>query len=333
MFTCVKNLKIIFFLGVSFLLSVALFSCIFQKPRKAVVIYVCIDQVYAEPVLKAFEQKTGIKVLPVYDVEATKTSGMINRLIAEKPRPQADVFWNNEFAQTFLLKERGVLAPYFSAVGRDISTRQKDEQGFWTAFGGRARVIIVNRQLVAEKDYPKSIYDLLDPKWPAERIAISSPVFGTSATQVAAMYALFGPEKARKFFKDLKERNVRILDGNSVVKDLVAGGQLLWGLVDSDDAFTAIHEGKNIEMIFPDQETIGTLIIPGTVSLVAGAPHPEEARQLIDYLLQPETEKELISAGLWLEDLAKVKNMDVKFSEVMQQAQTSRDDLKNIFVR
>jgi hypothetical protein len=97
-----------------------------ELPARSVVIYTSADQIYSEPILKEFEVQTGIKVLAVYDVEATKTTGLMNRLIAEKNRPLADVFWNSEFTQTILLKEEGVLAPYTSAPNDGIvgSVRQ-----------------------------------------------------------------------------------------------------------------------------------------------------------------------------------------------------------------
>ena len=82
--------------------------------EKTVVVYTSVDQVYSEPVFRDFEKETGIHVLPVYDVEATKTTGLVNRLIAEKARPQADVFWSGEFSQTIVLKNESVLAPYQS---------------------------------------------------------------------------------------------------------------------------------------------------------------------------------------------------------------------------
>jgi ABC-type Fe3+ transport system substrate-binding protein len=56
-----------------------------------------------------FEQKTGIKEKPVYDIEAAKTVGWRTRLIAEKGPSQADVFWSGEILQTLDLKEKGVL--------------------------------------------------------------------------------------------------------------------------------------------------------------------------------------------------------------------------------
>ena len=78
------------------------------------------DQVFSEPILKLYEKRTGIRVLPVYDVEAAKTTGLVNRLITEKDHPQADVFWNGEFVQTLLLQTDGLLAPYQSPNSADI---------------------------------------------------------------------------------------------------------------------------------------------------------------------------------------------------------------------
>ena len=60
----------------------------------SVTVYTSQDQVYAEPILQRFEQETGVRVRAVYDSEAVKTVGLINRLIAEKNHPRCDLFWN-----------------------------------------------------------------------------------------------------------------------------------------------------------------------------------------------------------------------------------------------
>ena len=59
-----------------------------------------------------FTQETGIAVKAVYDSEAQKTTGLVTRIIAERGRPRADVFWNNEVAQTIVLKDKGALEAY-----------------------------------------------------------------------------------------------------------------------------------------------------------------------------------------------------------------------------
>jgi iron(III) transport system substrate-binding protein len=61
------------------------FSAGTQAPT--VVVYVSHDEVFSEPILKDFEKETGIKVRAVYDTEETKSTGVMNRLIAEKNNP------------------------------------------------------------------------------------------------------------------------------------------------------------------------------------------------------------------------------------------------------
>lgn len=326
-------------------LLLLLSGCVSGEKEKKVVVYTSVDQHYSEPVLKKFEQETGIKVLPVYDVEAAKTTGLVNRLIAEKSRPQADVFWNSEFAQTMLLKENGVLAPYRSPSAQDIPDSFRDAEGFWTGFGGRARILMVNTNLVKQGDFPVSIYDLTGEKWTGQEVGIAYPLFGTSATHAAALYASLGPQEGKKFYESLKSKGVQVVDGNSVVRDLVAQGRLKVGLTDTDDAYQAVSEGAPVKIIVPDQEGMGAFIIPNTVALVAGAPNPEEAKILIDYLLSPEAENDLTASGFIqaplrsgmvkdeVADWSAVKKMEVNFESVYQNMENVKNELSQVFVR
>lgn len=257
-----------------------------------VVVYTSLDQVFSEPILKEFEQRTGIKVKPVYDVEASKTTGLVNRLIAEKNNPQADVFWNSEVGRTLVLKDKDILAPYNSPSASDIPSQFKDANGFWTGFAARARVLIYNTNMLKSAEVPKSIFDLTKPQWKSNA-ALAYPLFGTTATHVAAMYAVLGKEKTEQYFKDLKANGVVIVDGNSVSRDVVVQGEVAVGFTDTDDVNVAIQAGKPVKMIFPDKDGIGTLLIPNTVALINNAPHPEEGKKLIDFLLSKEIEGKL----------------------------------------
>ena len=67
-----------------------------SSKQQEVVVYVSEDQVFSEPILKDFERETGITVKPVFDTEESKSTGVMNRLIAEKDNAQADVYWANE---------------------------------------------------------------------------------------------------------------------------------------------------------------------------------------------------------------------------------------------
>ena len=87
------------------------------------------------------------------------------------------------------------------------------------------------------------------------------------------------------FFRQLKANDVKIVDGNSVVRDLVARGEVKIGLTDTDDVNVAIEDGQPIAMVLPDAAGLGVPVMPNMVSLIANAPHVEEGQRLIDYLL------------------------------------------------
>jgi iron(III) transport system substrate-binding protein len=86
---------------------------------------------------------------------------------------------------------------------------------------------------------------------------------------------------------------VRIVDGNSVVRDLVARGEVKVGLTDTDDVNVAIEDRQPIAMVLPDAVGLGVPVMPNMVSLIANGPHPEEGRRLIDYLLSADVERQL----------------------------------------
>ena len=258
----------------------------------AVTIYVATDRVFSEPILRGYEQKSGVKVNVVYDTEETKSTGLANRLLAEKGNPQADVFWSNEPVRTLVLKSRGVLTPYKSTGATDLPPELKDPEGYWTGFSARLRVIVYNTSLVKAEDAPRSVLDLADPKW-KDQTAIADPRFGTTSFHVAALYAELGDARADEFFKRLKANGVKIVPANSVVCDMVSRGEVKAGLTDTDDVNVAIESKKPVAMVLPDRDGMGVPVMPNMLSLIAGAPHPEAGRKLIDYLLSEEVERML----------------------------------------
>jgi iron(III) transport system substrate-binding protein len=268
-------------------------SCASLPANSATVtVYTSLDQVFSEPVLREYEKNTGVEVRAVYDVEASKTTGLVNRLIAEKRRPRADVFWNSEVGQTLVLKENGVLAPYRSPAADDIPAQFKDSEAFWTGFGARARVLIYNKNMLAEDSLPRSIFELTEQRWRG-RLAMAYPLFGTTATHVAAWYAVLGKERTEAYLKALKDNDVLIVDGNGTARDVVVQGEVPIAFTDTDDVNVAIQKGEPVGMLFPDKTGLGTLMIPNTIALVAGGPNPDEGKRLIDYLLSRDVESKL----------------------------------------
>lgn len=264
------------------------------RPARTVTVYVSEDRVFSEPILQAFERETGIRVEAVYDTEEAKSTGVMNRLLAERDHPRADVYWANEPIRAEVLKREGVAAPYVSPAAEGIPPGLRDPDGAWTGFSARLRVLVVHRDV---EDPPASILAYADPAWKGRGV-IANPLFGTTTSHVAALFAAWGDERARDFLERVKANGTAISTSNGESADLVASGRYDFALVDSDDAVARMRQGRPVSLVYPDQEEggLGCFLVPNAVVLVRGAPHPEEGKRLIDYLLSPATEEALAKA-------------------------------------
>ncbi len=262
-----------------------------------VVVYTALDAEFSQPILRQFTADLGIKVLPKFDTESTKTVSLVEAIIAEKDHPRCDVFWNNEILHTLRLQELGMLETFQPPTAQEYPEMYRSIDGVWHGFAARARILLVNTKVVAEADRPTSIHDLADPKW-KDKVAIAKPLFGTTATHAACLFQVWGDEKAKEFFRKLKG-NVRIESGNKQVALAVASGELAFGLTDTDDAIVEIEKGMDVVIVYPDQQPdgLGTLFIPNTLSIVKNCPHPQHARTLVDYLLSPHIEEQLANSA------------------------------------
>lgn len=266
--------------------------------QQSVVVYCALDREFAEPILADFTRQTGIRVEPKFDVESTKTVGLVQAILAESDRPRCDVFWNNEILHTLRLQQMGLLAGYQPSIATRYPAAFRDPHGRWHGFAARARVLLIRRDAFGDGPRPTSIHDLANEKWRG-RAGIAKPLFGTTATHAACLFATWGDEKAEEFFRQLKANDIQIMAGNKQVAQAVSSGQLDFGLTDTDDAIVEIEAGHPVEIVYPDQQPdgLGTLFIPNTVCTFKGSPHPDPAHKLIAYLLSPAVEEALANGA------------------------------------
>ena len=275
---------------IALLLAIFVSSC--TNNQQEVVIYTTVDQIFSEPILKDFEKETGIKVKAVFDTEETKSTGVLNRLIAEKNNAQCDVFWSGDPIRTIVLKNKGIILPYQSMITDDILPVFKDPEHYWTGFSARARVLIYNKNLLKGDEIPKSIFDLTKNELKG-KVAIANPLFGTTSFHFSALFSVLGHRNAKEFFAVLKQNEVVIASSNGDVKKRVMQGEVACGLTDTDDAYEAMKESDVVDIVFLDQDGIGSLIMPNTVNLIKDSPNQENAKKMMDYLLSKETEAKL----------------------------------------
>ena len=283
-----------------FIIFTALFSLFLLSCRKSsghkvreVVLYCSVDQAVAEPIIAEFEKQTGIKVLSRFDTEAGKTGGLVQRIRAEAASPAADVFWSSEIFHTIRLARESLLAPYNSAGTKNWPGRFADPNSRWYGFALRARVIAYNTNRVRPNDAPRCLEDVLDSKWKG-RMVMATPEFGTTGGDVASWFAHYGFGRARQILEALGANKIRLVPGNSTAVRMVATGQADICFTDTDDVYAAGANGWPVAMNYLDQGGDGALVIPNTAAVIKDAAHPNEAKELMDFLLSEQLEQMLV---------------------------------------
>ncbi len=288
-------------------LCAALLSCNNADPAAdaqsgEVVLYVSADPHVYEPVVAAFEAETGVRVVVRGDSEATKTTGLVQRLRAERDHSNADVFWSSEVFLTIELADEGVLAPHDTPAVADWPTDLRDAEKRWHAFAMRARVFVYNTERTPTDAVPTSLHDLLQPRFAGGRIAMARPQFGTTRGHMGALIALWGEAIAARWIDDIGHSDVRLYDGNATVVRAVAMGEVEIGLTDTDDVWAGQRNGWPVDLVYARHDVptsaggpiqAGPLVIPNTVARVAGGPNPDHAATLIDFLLSERVERML----------------------------------------
>jgi len=296
----------LWFLWSALLLGLPLGGCV-QRSESTATIYCAADREFAAPILDAFERsnfkegdgkdKQTDQVVRVFDVEASKTLGLVTRIEQESSNPKCDVFWNNEILHTIRLQKAGLLEPRRWSIPDGWPEGFQASDRSWVGFAARARVLIINTEKLKDKaQWPTSVQDLASPSWKGD-CGYANPVYGTTATHFAVLAShpeALGATPWNQWSEEVR-KNAVMLAGNKQVALAVSSGQIAWGLTDTDDAIIEKEKGMPVEMVFPDQQPdqFGTVFIPNTVAVVRKAPHPVLAAKLADYLVSEKTESRL----------------------------------------
>ncbi len=231
--------------------------------------------------LEAIKENLG------YDVpHDNKNSGQtLSQLLAEKDSPVADVaYYGVSFG--IAAKEKGVVEAYKPAHFDEIPEGLKDPEGYWFTIHSGTLGLFVNVDALEGKPVPASWADLLKPEYDGMVGYLDpSSAFVGYAGAVAVNRAMggtledFGP--GIDFFKKLAENH-------PIVPKQTAYARVLSGeipiLFDYDfNAYRAKYkDNANVQFVIP---TEGTVVVPYVMSLVKDAPHAEEGKKILDFIM------------------------------------------------
>ena len=279
--------------------------------RDSLTIYTSQDQVYAEPILRDFEKQSGIKIRAIYDSEAVKTVGLVNRLIFEKNNPQCDLFWNNEELRTRQLAAKGVL-----------NTSMRIE-----AFGSRTRQWVWNTNQISMASIPKDLFTLTNAHW-RSKVAIALPLFGSTSTHFQILRQKWGKERWKQWCRGLIANDVITVDGNSVVVQLVGRGEVALGITDSDD----IRAGLKNQLPIAGKSIVEDgFIIRNSIGYIAGSPYQNLSKRLAEYLQSNSVKDSLIEAGA-LDSFSSGSSQKIDWQRIVAENEIAVNELKSVFL-
>ena len=218
---------------------------------------------------------------------------ILERLRAERNRPQADLWWGAAHTTFQTAAEENLLLAYRPSWADKVPEVSRDAQDRWYGTYETPEVIVYNSELVSSEDAPKDWDDVLSEKW-RDKVLLRNPNPSDS------MRAIFGAMIWR-FYKDtnspaggydwLRKLDANVheytADGTLLMQKLARGEGLLslWNMPD----VLLFREKKNLKNIAHVIPRSGTPVITDGLAVVRGAPHEEEARRFYEFVTTPES--------------------------------------------
>ena len=234
----------------------------------------------------AFEAKyPNVKV----EVVADGTGNLLNRIAAESAAPMADVLWGG--GADSLAAYKTYFQAYTPSCIDLIDPSLVDAEGYWIGESPLPMVFLVNTDLVAEEEIPKTWKDLADPKWEG-KIAFANPASSGSAfTQLCTILMTYGEEaddyKAGWDLVRQMKNNLVIQSGSSGAHKNVDSGEYPIGVTLEKAAIQYDHDSEtaHLTIVYPED---GTSAVPDGVAIVKDCPNLELAQLFEEFVLSAE---------------------------------------------
>ena len=248
------------------------------QPENRLVIYTSHKEEVYRPIIREFEERTGIWV----ELVTGGSNELLQQLEAEKDNPKADVMFGGgvESLESYRHLFRAVRRGESDAV--TASLRQSEDS--WAPFSALPVVLIYNTKLVDPRDLT-GWQDLTREEFRG-KIAFADPTRSASSfTALVTLLSACGEETLARVARNLDGCQ---LSSSGEVLSAVADGSCLVGVTLEETALQRIAAGNNLALVYPAE---GTSCIPDGTAVIAGAPHPENAERFLEFTLSREVQQ------------------------------------------
>jgi len=260
-----------------------------KKEGGKVVIYGSLESDSMDAVNKVFQKKTGIQV-EYWRASATK---VMDRALSEyrAGKPGFDIILTNDNPMQLMLKE-GIFAKYDSPSAKEFPKDAIDPN-----LGPRYRNVIIgvlyNKSQISPADAPKSLEDLVNPKYKG-KLVMPDPTQHTTTTQwVASLHKLMGKEKADKYVRDLAAMKPILVESLLPAAERVSTGETPIAITYVKYAFIFGKKGAPLDHVrLPKMMGDGHYLTLGNK-----AQHPNAGKAFIDFFLGAESMKMIAQLG------------------------------------
>lgn len=246
----------------------------------------------ARPLVAGFEAR--YPGLQVYLTGGSDTDLLVKVMTEAKAgKLQADLIDGPSMAGEMI--RAGLAAPYIPANAANVPAQYKNADGLWTAPTLFFIVPVINTNRVKPGQEPKTLDDLLDPKWRGKMAWSGEMSTAGPVGFIGAILDARGEEKGRDYLRKLAAQQIATIPSNPrVVMDQVISGEYEIGLATyNHHAAASKAKGAPVQWL-PMEPIVATM---ARSMLLKGAPHPNSARLLINYLLSPAGQQVFKDAG------------------------------------
>ena len=268
------------------------------KSEKTVVWYAPMNREDLRQFTSAFE--TEYPFLKV-EVLTGGPQSILNRILTEyrAGRHNFDTL-NIRSSALFTLKKAQAVGRYESPYRRALRAGFYDKDGYFNGIWASLMVFLYNTKQVSKAEAPKSLTDLLQPKWKG-KMGLDQD----ADDFLAALLEYYGDEKGRQFARSLGAQALNIRKGRTLISQLVAAGEFPLQIdAHHHEALSLRRSGAPIEYVFPEP----FIPVKSVSSLVMSSqpPHPHAAALLVDFMISRKGQEIAFKQRRWpaLKDLS-----------------------------